>query len=92
LGMEIRLSAELEAAIERAVAGGRYSSAEEYVAAAVELMREREQWLGESLEEFNAKLEASIAEAERGELMSVEEVRHEMREMKAEWVARRPRA
>jgi hypothetical protein len=42
-------------------------------------------------EEFHAKMEASIAEAERGELMSVEEVRQEMRKMKAEWVARGPR-
>jgi len=88
--MEIRLSPELEAAVERAIAGGRYGSVEEYVAAAVELLEEREQWLGESVEELNAKLEASIAEAERGELMPLEDVRREMQTMKAEWVARGP--
>ncbi|HEX4651545.1 MAG TPA: type II toxin-antitoxin system ParD family antitoxin [Granulicella sp.] len=89
--MEIRLSPELEAAVERAVAAGRYGSAEEYVAVAVELLEEREQWLGESPEEFNAKLEASIAEAERGELMSLEDARREMQKMKVERVARGPR-
>lgn len=89
--MEIRLSPELQAAVERAVADGRYDSVEEYVAAAVELLEEREQWLGESVEELNTKLEASIAEAERGELMTVEDVRREMQQMKAEWVARGPR-
>jgi hypothetical protein len=49
-------------------------------------MDERDEWGGETLEEFNAKLDESIAEAERGELMSMEEFRKEMQEMKAEWV------
>ena len=71
--------------VERDVAAGGYASADEYVAAAVELLHEREQWNGETLEEFNAKLEESIAQAERGEVADEEQVRREMREMKAEW-------
>jgi hypothetical protein len=54
----------------------------------VELLREREQWRGETLEEFNAKLEESIAEAERGELMSMDEFHEERKKMKAEWAER----
>jgi putative addiction module CopG family antidote len=40
--MEIRLSPELEAAVQRGIATGRYASAEEYLAEAVELLQERE--------------------------------------------------
>jgi hypothetical protein len=87
--MEIRLSPELEAVVERDMANGRYGSVEEYIA---ELVHDRELWRGETLEEFNAKLDESIAQAERGELADEEQVRQEMREMKAEWVKTHPPA
>jgi antitoxin ParD1/3/4 len=88
--MEIRLSPELAAVVEQDVATGRFASAEEYIAAAVELLHEREMgWNGETLEEFNAKLEESIAQAERGEVLDEAEVRRRMNAMKAEWLARR---
>jgi len=84
--MEIRLSPELAAVVEQDVAAGRFASAEEYIAAAVELLHGREMgWNGETLDEFNAKLEESIAQAERGEVLGEAEVREEMRQMKAEW-------
>ena len=88
--MDIRLSPELAAVVEQDVAAGRFASAEEYVAVAVALLHEREQgWNGETLEEFNAKLEESIAQAERGELLDEAEVRRRMNAMKTEWLARR---
>jgi Arc/MetJ-type ribon-helix-helix transcriptional regulator len=90
--MEIRLSPELEAVVERDMASGRFRSVEDYIAEAVELLHERELWRGETLEEENAKLAASIAEAERGELMDEDQVRQEMREMKAEWAKAHPAA
>jgi putative addiction module CopG family antidote len=86
--MEIRLSPELAAVVEQDVAAGRFASAEEYIAAAVELLHERERGMnGETPEEFNAKLEESIAQAERGEVADEEQVREEMRQMKAEWTS-----
>jgi Arc/MetJ-type ribon-helix-helix transcriptional regulator len=87
--MEIRLSPELQAVVERDMASGRFRSVEDYIAEAVELLHAREQWRGETLEEFNAKLDESIAEAERGELADEIQVRQEMREMKVEWVKAR---
>jgi predicted transcriptional regulator len=71
--MEIRLSPEIE----------------DYIAEAVATLQERQQWLGETLAEERAKLERSLAEAERGELLSEDEVRQQMRAMKAEWALRR---
>jgi len=86
--MEIRLSPELAAVVEQDVAAGRFASAEEYIAAAVELLHERERGMnGETPGEFNAKLEESIAEAERGDAISLDEFREEMRQMKAEWTS-----
>jgi putative addiction module CopG family antidote len=91
--MEIKLSPELAAVVEQDVAAGRFASVDEYIAAAVALLHEREQgWNGETLDEFNAKLEQSIAEAERGDVMSLDEVREEMRKMKAEWISSRKTA
>jgi Arc/MetJ-type ribon-helix-helix transcriptional regulator len=86
--MDIRLSPKLAAVVEQDVAPGRFASAEEYIAAAVELLHERAQgWNGETLEEFNAKLEELIAQAERGEVADEQQVREGMRKMKAEWVS-----
>jgi len=87
--MEIRLSPELEAAVERGVASGRYASAEEYVAQAVEMLEERAAWREETLEEQRAGLEAAWQEAERGEIFSMDEARRGMEQMKAEWKAGR---
>ena len=87
--MEIRLSPELAAVVERDVAAGRFASVDEYIAEAIELLHEREPWRDESLEELNASLEEAIAEAERGELITLDEFRKEMQEMKAEWAPSR---
>lgn len=84
--MEIRLSPELAELVERDVAAGRFASAEEYIATAVALLHEREPWRDESAEELNAKLDEALAQAERGELMPLDEFREEMRTMKAEWI------
>jgi putative addiction module CopG family antidote len=90
--MEIRLSPELAAVVERDVAAGRFASVDEYIAEAIELLHEREPWRDESLEELNASLEESIAQAERGEVMDEAQVRLEMQKMKAEWAKDRSAA
>jgi putative addiction module CopG family antidote len=87
--MEIRLSPQLEAAVARGIASGRYASAEEYVAEAVELLAERDGWREETLEETREKLEEAWQQAERGEVFTLEEVRDHMNEMKSKWRAAR---
>jgi len=84
--MEIRLSPEVEAVVERDMASGRYASVEEYIAEAVAMLHERQQWLVETRDEQREGLEAAWQEAERGELMSLDDFREEMKKMKAEWV------
>jgi Arc/MetJ-type ribon-helix-helix transcriptional regulator len=90
--MDIRLSPEIAALVEQDMARGGYDSVEEYVAGAIELMHEQEEWFGETLEEERAKLEQSLAEAHRGDVFTEEEVRAKMKAMKAEWIARHQRS
>ena len=87
--MEITLSPELAAAVERGIASGRYASAEDYVAEALEQMEERDGWRAETLEETREKLEEAWQQAERGEVFTLEEVRDHMNEMKSRWRAAR---
>jgi putative addiction module CopG family antidote len=87
--MEIRLSPELAAVVEQDMASGRYRSVEEYIAEAVEMLHERQQWRGETLDEINAKLDEAVAEAERGELISSDELRRNLQANRAQWSDRR---
>ena len=87
--MEIRLKPEHEAIVAADVESGRSASPDEHIAEAIDLLKERQQWRSETLEEENDRLEISIAEADRGELLDEEEVRRRMRAMKTEWATRR---
>jgi len=89
MGMTITLSPELEAVVRREIESGRYDSAEEYVADAIQDLHER---LEETLDEEREQLDASIAEADRGEVADEQQVRQEMREMKAQWAKARSAA
>lgn len=87
--MEIHLSPELEATVEQDVASGRFSSVEEYISVAVESLHQRQFWPEETLDEQREKMEAAWQEAERGELISIDELRRDMQEMKTAWKAAR---
>jgi putative addiction module CopG family antidote len=89
MGMTITLSPELEAVVRREIESGRYETAEEYVADAIQDLHER---LEETLDEEREQLDASIAEADRGEVADEQQVRQEMREMKAQWAKARSAA
>ena len=76
--MEIRLSPEHEAIVAEDVASGRYASPEEYVAEAVELLHLRHAYDHES-----RLLDESIAQGERGEVFTEEEIRHDLDQLRA---------
>ncbi len=82
--MEIRLKPEHESTIERNVASGRYASAEEYLSEAIESFEQQD----ESLEDMRASLEHSWQQGERGELISLDDFREEMKAFKADWIKR----
>ena len=87
--MQITLSPEREAVIERDIASGRYASVDDYIAEAITLLHNVR---GESPEELQMSLEAAWQEAERGELMDEDEVRQEMQKMKTDFLTRKSAA
>jgi len=78
--MTIRLTPELEALIQKDVERGPYQSADEFVAHAVQMLHEQEQWLDENRAEIGAKIEHGFAQAERGELVDGDEAFKQLRQ------------
>jgi putative addiction module CopG family antidote len=65
--MTIHLDDKLQALIQRDVERGPYQSADEFVARAVQMLHDQEEWLAENRSEIAAKIEEGYAQAERGE-------------------------
>lgn len=78
--MTIRLSPELEALVQQDVERGPYKSADEFVAHAVQMLHEQEQWLAENRGEIAAKIEHGFAQAEKGELVDGDEAFQQLRQ------------
>ncbi len=83
--MTIHLSSELEALIQKDVERGPYQSADEFVAQAVQMLHEQEQWLGDNRADIEGQIELGFGQAERGDLVDGDEAfrqlheRHEQR-------------
>jgi antitoxin ParD1/3/4 len=71
--MTIHLKPELEALIEQDVERGPYQSVDEFVAQAVQMLHEHEQWLADNRADIAAKIEHGFGQAERGELVDGED-------------------
>jgi putative addiction module CopG family antidote len=80
--MEIHIRPELEELIKQDVERGSYASVDEYVEQALSEYHEREAWLTANRAEVEAKIEAGYASAQKGHLLSPEEVRSRMQEWK----------
>ena len=78
--INLSLTAELEGFINSAVKRGRYSSAEEVVSAALQLLQEREMERAMRLEELRKEIAVGIADSDRGDVFDGEEVIRELRE------------
>ena len=88
--MTIQLSPELEALVQEDVSRGPYTTVEEFVTEAVTLLHHREEWLAAHQQEMREALEEGLAQAERGELLTEEQFRKEMADMRAEWMTGNP--
>ena len=89
--MTIHLRPELEALIQQDVERGPYQSADEFVAQAVQMLHEHEQWLADNRADMAAKIEQGFRQAERGELLDPVEVRARLNERKKSWIDRNNR-
>lgn len=77
--MTIHLTDDLQALIERDVERGPYQTADEFVARAIQMLHEQEEWLAENRGEIAAKIQHGYAQAERGELIDGEEAFQQLR-------------
>jgi antitoxin ParD1/3/4 len=84
--MTIHLKPELEALIRQDVERGLYQSADEFVAQAVQMLHEREQWLADNRADVAGEIEQGFRQAETGELLDPVEVRTRLNERKKAWM------
>ena len=80
--MEIRLRPELEELIKQDVQRGPYETVDEFVEQAVSRHHEQEAWLAANRAEIQTKIAEGWASAQRGELLSPEEARSKLAELK----------
>lgn len=78
--MTIHLKPELEALIQMDLERGPYQSVDEFVAHAVQMLHEHEQWLAGHGVEIAAKIESGFAQAARGELIDGDEAFRRLRQ------------
>jgi putative addiction module CopG family antidote len=80
--MEIRLRPELAEFIKQDVQRGPYESVDEFVEHAVSMLHEQEAWLAANRADIQTKIAEGCASAQRGELLSPEEARSRLAELK----------
>jgi len=78
--MTIHLRPELEALIQEDVERGPYQSADEFVAQAVQMLHEHEQWLAENRADIAARIEHGFGQLEHGETVDGEEAFRQLRQ------------
>ena len=80
--MEIRLRPEIEELIKQDVQRGPYETVDEFVEQAVSMLHEQEAWLAANRADIQTKIAEGYASAQRGELMSPDEARSRLAELK----------
>jgi len=80
---------EIEALIQQRLHSGAFESVEDVLFDALEIQGEREAWLQENKEAINTKIEHGLAQLDRGEGISGDELRKRLETDKAAWLADR---
>jgi Arc/MetJ-type ribon-helix-helix transcriptional regulator len=83
--MTIRLKPETEALIARDVERGPYRSADELVEEAIHQLHDREEWLVQNRNEIAAAVEEGYVAAQRGDLLTEDEVRARLERKREAW-------
>lgn len=80
---------EIEALIQQRLHSGAFESIEDLLFDALEIQGEREAWLQESKEDINTKIERGLAQLNRREGISGDELRKRLEAGKARWLSDR---
>jgi len=87
--MTVQLRPEIEALIQKRLASGAFSSAEEVIERAIEFLTAEEDWLIENRGLISTQIQEGWDEAQRGELSDAEDVHAEMQRFKDDWKKQR---
>lgn len=79
--VDISLTPELNAFLQRRVKSGRYQTTSEVVRQALRLLQHQEREREEGLKQLKAKLQRGAAQADRGDLLDGNQVFQELREL-----------
>jgi antitoxin ParD1/3/4 len=85
--MTIELKPEAEAIIQKQLRSGAFANPEEVVERALEFLAVEEDWLSENRSDISARVQEGWDAAQRGELVDADEVRANLAEKKAAWLA-----
>jgi antitoxin ParD1/3/4 len=83
---------EIEALIQQRLHSGAFESVEDVLFDALEIQGEREAWLQENKEAINARIERGLAQLDRGEGISGDELRGRLEADKAAWLGDRSKS
>jgi Arc/MetJ-type ribon-helix-helix transcriptional regulator len=82
--MAIQLNPGQENRVAEALRSGAYSSSEDVIDRALEVLHERDEWLVANRESIDEKIRAGIAELDRGEGIAEEEIDASLQRLKAQ--------
>lgn len=89
--MSIILRPEHEKAITQAIESGAYETPDQVIERALEVLRSEDEWLIDNKDAINQKIERAMAQLDRGEGISGEELRDRLESRKAAWLAEQER-
>jgi len=81
---------EIEALIQQRLNSGAFKSVEDVLFDALEVQKEREAWLLENKDAIQEKIERGLAQLDRGEGISGDQLRARLEADKAAWLAEHP--
>jgi Arc/MetJ-type ribon-helix-helix transcriptional regulator len=82
--MNIELNSDQQDRINEALRSGAYHGPEDVIDQALEVLRERDEWLSSNREALDAKIRRGIAELERGEGIGEDELDTHLERLKAQ--------
>ena len=87
--MQLYVSPDIEALVQKRLATGAYANAEDVIRQALEAQDAEESWTEEERRALATHIEEGFLQAERGELIDGEEARRQIRAMKERWLQER---
>jgi Arc/MetJ-type ribon-helix-helix transcriptional regulator len=88
--VQVNLSPDVEALVQKRLATGAFNDAEDVIRCALESQLAESNWTEEDLRALSTHVEAGFQQAERGDVVDGAQARREIQRMKNEWLEKRP--